>query len=131
MRINAGFFANHAEIVDEMLNVSGGCWNSTTVPPGSAGFRCRCVILCDVRRQDRGQTFSLHIDATGPTGREWIPARTVHFTVENPMVFMITQPIVLPIEPSGGRHVYTVRLADHDERIVLPLQIRIAPAPRG
>ena len=53
MRINAGFFANHAEIVDEMLNVSGGCWNSTTVPPGSAGFRCRCVILCDVRRQDR------------------------------------------------------------------------------
>ena len=38
---------------------------------------------------------------------------------------MVTPPIALPIEPNGGRHVYTVRLEDHEEQIVLPLHIHV------
>jgi hypothetical protein len=37
----------------------------------------------------------------------------------------VTPPIALPIEPGGGLHSYTVRLEDHDERIVLPLHIQV------
>jgi hypothetical protein len=40
------------------------------------------------------------------------------------IAFMVTPTIALPIEPSGGLHVYTVRL-DHEERIVLPLHIQV------
>ena len=35
MRLTNAFFANHAEVVDDMLNVTGGCWTSTTVADGS------------------------------------------------------------------------------------------------
>ncbi len=38
---------------------------------------------------------------------------------------MVTPPIALPIEPSGGLHVYTVRLQDHEERITLPLHVQV------
>jgi len=32
MRLAGAFFANHAEVVDDMLNVEGGFWASTTAP---------------------------------------------------------------------------------------------------
>src|SRR6476661_4991371 len=38
MRLTNAFFANHAEVVDDMLNVTGGCWTSTTVADGSTVF---------------------------------------------------------------------------------------------
>ena len=38
MRLAGAFFANTAEVVDDMLNVEGGFWASTTVPPGTASF---------------------------------------------------------------------------------------------
>ncbi|MGH3677039.1 MAG: hypothetical protein ACRDU5_15130 [Mycobacterium sp.] len=123
MRLTAAFFANHAEVIDEMLNVKGGCWSSTTVAPGSTRFGCRLVVLCDVIRQDRGQKFCLRIDAVGPSGQQWIPAYSSHFTVPERFAFMITPSIALPIEAGGGPHVYTVRLDDHDEQIPLPLNV--------
>ena len=62
MRLTNAFFANHAEVVDDMLNVTGGCWTSTTVADGSTAFATRCVVFCDVSRQDRNKQFGLHID---------------------------------------------------------------------
>jgi len=38
---------------------------------------------------------------------------------------MVTPPIALPIEPTGGMHVYTVHLEGHEEQIVLPLHINV------
>ena len=125
MRLTGAFFANHAEVVDDMLNVTGGCWTSTTVADGSTAFGTRCVIFCEVSRQDRGKQFGLHIDAAGPTGQQWTPARSSYFTVPSRIAFMVTPPIALPIEPNGGMHVYTVRLEDHPERIALPLHVQV------
>ena len=76
MRLTGAFFANHAEVVDDMLNVTGGCWTSTTVADGSTGFGTRCVIFCEVSRQDRGKQFGLHIDAAGPRGSSGLQARS-------------------------------------------------------
>ncbi len=67
--INA-YFANQAEVVDDMLNVTGGCWTSTTVADGSTAFATRLVIFCEVTRHDRGKEFDLQIDAAGPTGQQ-------------------------------------------------------------
>ena len=88
-----------------MLNVTGGCWTSTTVADGSTAFATRCVIFCEVSRQDRGKQFGLHIDAAGPAGQQWTPARSSYFTVPSRIAFMVTPPIALPIEPNGGMHV--------------------------
>jgi len=125
MRLTGAFFANYAEVVDDMLNVTGGCWTSTTVVDGSTTFACRLVIFCDVSRQDRDRHFTLHIDAAGPSGQQWVPARSSHFAVPSRIAFMITPPITLPIEPSGGAHTYTVRLEGHEEEITLPLHIHV------
>jgi hypothetical protein len=125
MRLTNAFFANHAEVVDDMLNVTGGCWTSTTVADGSTAFAARCVIFCEVSRQDRGKQFGLHFDAAGPAGQQWTPARSSYFTVPSRIAFMVTPPIALPIEPNGGMHVYTVRLEDHDEVITLPLHVQV------
>jgi hypothetical protein len=125
MRLTNAFFANHAEVVDDMLNVTGGCWTSTTVADGSTAFTTRCVIFCEVSRQDRDKQFGLHIDAAGPAGQQWTPARSSYFTVPSRIAFMVTPPISLPIEPNGGMHVYTVHLEDHDEVITLPLHIQV------
>ena len=128
MRLTNAFFANHAEVVDDMLNVTGGCWTSTTVADGSTAFATRCVVFCEVSRQDRGKQFGLHIDAAGPTGQQWTPARSSYFTVPSRIAFMVTPPIALPIEPTGGMHVYTVRLEDHEERIRCRFTFRWSPA---
>ena len=69
--------------------------------------------------------FGLHIDAAGPTGQQWTPARSSYFTVPSRIAFMVTPPIALPIEPNGGMHVYTVRLEDHEERIPLSLHVQV------
>lgn len=42
MRLTNAFFANHAEVVDDMLNVTGGCWTSTTVADGATAFAVMC-----------------------------------------------------------------------------------------
>ena len=33
MRLAGAFFANRADVVDDMLNVEGGFWATTVVPP--------------------------------------------------------------------------------------------------
>jgi hypothetical protein len=125
MRLNAAFFANHAEVVDQMLNVEGGFWKTTTVPAGSGGFRCCAVVLCDMEADDVGTPFSLHIDAEGPNGHRAAPAISTEFTVDSPSMFMCFQSMVLPIDPGGGRHVYTFRLAGQHERVDVPLAVRL------
>jgi hypothetical protein len=125
MRLTAAFFANRAAVEDGMLSVGGGFWSSTTVAPRSAGFMSNTVVVCEVDPEDVGRQFSLHIDAQGPTGQRWTPARSRDFTVGSLMMFMILAEIVLPIEPSGGRHVYTFRLDGQHERVDLPLDVRV------
>src|SRR5262245_29477106 len=125
MRLTTAFFANHAEVVDDMLNVSGGGWTSTTVADGSTAFATRCVALCEVRRQDRGKEYGMNIDAVGPSGQQWKPAKSSHFTLPSRIAFMVTPTIALPIEPGGGLHVYTVYLEGHEERITLPLHVQV------
>jgi hypothetical protein len=125
MQLNGAFFANHAEVVDDMLNVVGGCWSSTTVANGSTGFASYCVVLCEATRRDNDQTFRLSIDATGPTGQQWADAHSAEFTVSGRIQFMVTPPIILPIEPQGGRHTYTFRLGD-EAKLVLPLHVYLA-----
>jgi len=127
MRLTGAFFANRAEVVDEMLNVEGGFWTSTRVPAGSVGFQCRCIVLCDTDPDDVGQLFTLSIDATGPTGRHWTPAWSTTFAVPGPMRFMVTPPIALPLEPAGGGHTYSFRLAGEHARVDLGLDVVVAP----
>lgn len=128
MRLTGAFFANRAEVVDEMLNVEGGFWASTTVAAGSVGFKCRCVVLCDTDPDDEGQEFTLCIDAAGPTGCQWTPAWSTSFTVPGRMTFMVTPPIALPLEPEGGGHTYSFRLTGQHARVDLDLDVLVTPA---
>jgi hypothetical protein len=123
MRLAGAFFANRAEVVNDMLNVEGGFWARTTLPGHSAGFQCSCVVLCDTRRRDVGTQYTLHIDAAGPTGQRWAPAWSKTFQLPSTMKFMILAQITLPIEPTAGRHVYSVRLEGSHERFDIPLDI--------
>jgi hypothetical protein len=127
MRLTGAFFADNAEAVDGKLHVRGGCWVSTLVPAGSVGFQTCIVLLCATGGDDVGETHTLHIDALGPTGQEWKPAQAMEFVVPSMMSFMVSPSIGLPMEPSGGRHVYTFRIDGQEDRIVLPLQINLAP----
>jgi hypothetical protein len=123
MRLTGAFLANKAEIIDGMLNVEGGFWTSTTVAKGSVGIRGNCVILCDTQPDDVGQQFGLRIDASGPTGRVWAPAHSRNFDLTTPMKFIVATQVALPIEPDGGRHVYSFRMEGHHERIDVPLDV--------
>ena len=78
-RLAGAFFANRVEVVDDMLNVEGGVWASTTVPARIATFQCSCVVLCDTRRRDVGPHYTLHIDAARSTGQRWTPAWSTKF----------------------------------------------------
>ena len=102
MRLAGAFFANRAEVVNDMLNVEGGFWASTTVPARAASFQCSCVVLCDTRRRDVGTQYTLHIDAAGPTGQRWAPAWSTKFGLPSAMKFMVLTQIALPIEHNGG-----------------------------
>jgi hypothetical protein len=123
MRLTGAFLANKAEIVDDMLNVEGGFWTSTTVAKGSVGIRCNCVLLCDTQPDDIGQQFGLRIDAAGPSGQVWTPAYEKNFDLTTPMKFIVATQIALPIEPKGGRHIYSFRMEGHHERIDVPLDV--------
>ena len=105
MRLAGAFFANHAEVVDEMLNVEGGFWASTTVPARAAAFSCSCVVLCDTRRRDVDTHYTLHIGAAGPTGQRWAPAWSTKFQLRR------------------GRHVYSFRLEGSNARFDIPLDV--------
>jgi hypothetical protein len=123
MRLAGAFFANHVEIVDDMLNVEGGVWASTTVPARGTGFHCCCVVLCDTRRRDVGADYTLHIDAAGPTGQRWAPAWSTTFRLPSAMKFMVLTQILLPVEPNAGRHVYSFGLEGSHERFDVPLDV--------
>jgi hypothetical protein len=123
MRLTGAFLANKADIVDDMLNVEGGFWTSTTVAKGSVGIRCNCVLLCDTQPADIGQQSGLRIDAAGPTGQVWTAAHEKNFDHTTPMKFIVATQIALPIEPAGGRHVYSFRMEGRHERIDVPLDV--------
>jgi hypothetical protein len=123
MRLAGAFFANNADVVDDMLNVEGGVWASTTVAASAAGFQCCCVVLYDSRRRDVGTEYTLHIDAAGPTGQRWAPAWSTTFQLPSAMKFMVLTQLALPIEASGGRHVYSFRLEGTNERFDIPLDV--------
>ena len=123
MRLAGAFFANKAEVVDDMLNVEGGFWASTTVPSGATTFQCCCVVLCDTRRRDVGFHYTVHIDAAGPTAQSWTPAWSTKFQLPSAMKFMVLTQITLPIEPGGWRHVYSFRVEGTHERFDIPLDI--------
>ena len=126
MRLNAAFFANHVDVVNDMLNVDGGFWKTTTVPPNSVRFRCCAVVLYDMDPDDVGQRFALHIDAEGPLGHRQTPAHSTEFSVDAPSMFLCFTSLVLPIEPGGGRHVYSFRLAGQQEQVDVPLAVRVS-----
>jgi hypothetical protein len=123
MRLAGAFFANRAEVVNEMLNVEGGFWTSTTVPVNTTSIRSNCVVLCDTRRRDVGTQYALHIDATGPTGTRWASAFSTTFQLPSAMKFMVLTQIALPVEPAGGRHVYSFRVEGTHERFDVPLDV--------
>jgi hypothetical protein len=103
MRLAGAFFANRAEVVDDMLNVEGGFWATTAVPARAAGFQCSCVVLCDTRRREVGTEYTLHIDAAGPTGQRWAPAWSTQFQLPGAMKFMVLTQIALPMsKPTAG-----------------------------
>jgi hypothetical protein len=127
MRVTSAFFANHVDVVDQMLNVEGGFWKTTTVAANSTGFRCCAVVLVETGADDVGQQFALHIDAVGPVGTLQAPAFSNELTLDGPTTFMCLTSLVLPIDPGGGRHIYTFRIGDHD-RVDVPLAVRVTPA---
>jgi hypothetical protein len=116
-------------VVDDMLNVEGGFGATTSVAARSELFQCCCVVLCDTRRRDVGTPYTLHntlhIDAARPTGQRWAPAWSTKFQLLIAMKFMVLTQITLPIEPNGGRHVYSFRLEGSHERFDIPLDVVI------
>jgi|GEM_PF-6466130 len=128
MRLTAAFFANRAEVVDGMLNVTGGFWRSTTVEPGATQFYCYTVVVVEAEPEDVGKRFTIVIDGCGPSGVRWTPAHSSTFTIDMPILFMCMPMMVLPIEPAGGQHTYTFRLDGQHERVDVPLLVRVAPA---
>ena len=68
MRLTGAFFANHAEVVDDMLNVTGGCWTSTTVADGSTAFGTRCVMKITRSGSPCRFTFKWWREAPFPNG---------------------------------------------------------------
>jgi len=123
VRLAGAFFANKADVVDDMLNVEGGLWSTTTVPPRASSFQCDCVVLCDTHPRDVGTHYTLHIDATGPTGQRWTPAWSTEFQMPSAMKFMVLRGIALPIEATGGRHVYSFRQEGSHERFDVSLDV--------
>ena len=75
------------------------------------------------RRRDVGTHYTVHIDAAGPTGQRWASAWSTNFQLPSAMKFMVLTQITLPIEPNGGRHVYSVRLDGSHERFDIPLDV--------
>ncbi|HEX7826380.1 MAG TPA: hypothetical protein VF477_15875 [Mycobacterium sp.] len=126
MHLTGAFFANSATEKNGMLEVSGGCWSSTTVAAGSTGFMTQLVVLADVGDDSVGQEYVVCVDANGPTGSRWTAALSRPFVVTGALVFMITPQVVLPIEPAGGQHVYNVRIQGQHNQIDLPLQVNVA-----
>ena len=61
--------------------------------------------------------------AVGPTGQRWAPAWSTKFQLPSAMKFMVLTQITLPIEPNGGRHVYSFRLEGSHERFDIPLDV--------
>ncbi|MGV0792403.1 hypothetical protein [Mycolicibacterium sp. XJ1819] len=127
MRLTAAFLANHAEIVNGMLNVDGGFWKSTRVPPDATSFGCDVVVLCEVEPEEVGSRFLLHINAEGPSGRHWRPAYSSDFTLNSPVKFLLLPQTRLPIEPGGGPHLYAFRLDGQHERVDVPLTVHTGP----
>ena len=125
MRLTAAFFANRAEVADNMLNLEGAFWASTNVAPNANAFRCDAVMLCDVDAEDVGQQFRLVIDCEGPNGRP-LPSVVKNFTVDGPMLFMCVPSMVLPIEPGGGFHRYRFRLDGQHDLIDVRLAVRLS-----
>jgi hypothetical protein len=126
MRLTAAFFANRAEVVNGLLNVDGGFWNSTTVAPDAVEFQSYTVVLCDVDPDDVGQPFSLIVDGQGPSGHRWTPAHSTNFTLDSTILFLYMPMMVLPVEPGGGLHQYTFRLDGQHERVDVPLTVHVA-----
>jgi hypothetical protein len=128
MRLTSAFFANRVDVVDQMLNVEGGFWKTTTVAANSTGFRCCAVVLIDIGANDIGQQFALHIDAQGPLGTRRVPAFSKEFTLDGPTMFLCTTSLVLPIDPGGGRHMYSFRIDGQHDRVDVPLAVRVIAA---
>jgi hypothetical protein len=126
MRLTTAFFANRAEIVNDMLTLEGGFWKSTTVRRNSTSFFSYVVVVVEVDRDDVGQQFTMQIDGQGPSGHRWTPAHVSTFTISGPVQFMCMPMLVLPIEPAGGMHVYTFRIDGQHERVDVPLAVRVA-----
>jgi hypothetical protein len=84
------------------------------------------VVLYDLDPEDVGQRFALHIDAEGPLGHRRSPAHSTEFSVDAPSMFMCFSSMVLPIDPGGGRHVYSFYLAGQYERVDVPLAVRVS-----
>ena len=56
-------------------------------------------------------------------GSGWAPAWSTQFQLPSAMKFMVLTQIALPVEPRGGRHVYSFRLDGAHERFDIPLDI--------
>jgi hypothetical protein len=52
----------------------------------------------------------------------WAPAWSTTFQLPSAMIMVLTQ-ITLPIEPNGGRHVYSFRLEGSLERFDIPWDV--------
>jgi hypothetical protein len=52
-----------------------------------------------------------------------LPAWSTSFQLPSAMKFMVLTQITLPIEPAGGRHVYSFRLDGSYERFDVPLDV--------
>ncbi|SEH83467.1 hypothetical protein SAMN04489835_4691 [Mycolicibacterium rutilum] len=124
MRLTAAFFANHAEVVDNMLNVEGAFWASTTVAPNATAFRCDAVVLCDTEPDDVGDEFTLVVDSEGPSGRLAPFSQT--FSVTGESLFICMPATVLPVEAGGGYHRYRFRLDGQHEFVEVRLAVRLS-----
>ena len=69
--------------------------------------------LCTSTRRARSATAST-------------PAHSTEFSVDAPSMFMCFTSLVLPIDPGGGRHVYSFRLAGQQEQVDVPLAVRVS-----
>ncbi|MFF2027483.1 hypothetical protein ACFVW2_37670, partial [Streptomyces sp. NPDC058171] len=90
---------------------------------------CYLVVLSEAGADDYGSTLTLVVEAMAPSGRTTTALRgQVH--VEGPVYFMIV-PFTIPVEPGGGRHVYSVRIEGREETVAFALDVDDPSAERA
>ncbi|MGE0217747.1 hypothetical protein [Mycolicibacterium sp.] len=126
MRLSSAFFAEDTEWVDGKLNIIGGGFGSTCVPPGTSEIAVHIVLIFDSVGEDIGKADVLHIELHGPDGERLPGFRSHSYVVPGNIQLVSTGLIALSINPAGGRHSCVLWTERHGNcQVAMPLDVNV------